>query len=125
MDVEERTKVCRLIQTIIAADGVITADEREFLRKVAQRFEVPFELADVGPVPQGGPVSSPGQASEMLRQLPTNVQTRVMALLVESAIADGAVHPSEHALLLVAAAALGVDAPAVEERIADRLKRQQ
>jgi len=123
MDVEERKKICRLIEAVIAADGVIALEEREFLRRVAQRFEIPYALVDLGPVRDHGPVSDPGRASALLRQLPANVQTRVMALLVESAVTDGEVHPTEHALLLVAAAALDIDASAVQERIKERLKR--
>jgi uncharacterized tellurite resistance protein B-like protein len=121
MDVEERTKICKLIEAVIAADGVIAVEEREFLRRVAQRFEIPYEVIAVGPVGDHGPVSDPGRSSALLRQLSTDKQARVMALLVESAVTDGEVHPSEHALLLVAAAALGIDAAAVEERIAKRL----
>jgi tellurite resistance protein len=49
----------------------------------------------------------------------------VMALLVEAAVVDGRVDPRERALLLVAAAALGIDATAVEERITRRLMRVQ
>lgn len=123
MDVEERKKICRLIEAVIAADGVIAVEEREFLRRVAQRFDIPYALIELGPVQDHGPVSDPGRASALLRQLPANVQTRVMALLVESAVTDGEVHPTEHALLLVAAAALDIDASAVQERINERLKR--
>ena len=123
MDVEERTKICKLIEAVIVADGVITLEEREFLRRIAQRFEIPYVLVDVGPVSDHGPVSDPGRACSLLRQLAPDVQARVMALLVESAVTDGEVHPTEHALLMVAAAALNIDAAAVEERIAQRLAR--
>jgi len=98
-------------------------EEREFLRRVSQRLEVPYDLADIGPVGDYGPMSDPGRATALLRQLPPEVQTRVMALLVDSAVTDGEVHPTEHALLLVAAAALDIDAAALEERISQRLKR--
>lgn len=123
MDSEERVKICRLIETIIAADGVIAPEERDFLRRVAQRFEVPYTIAEAGPLADGGPTSGAGQATTLLRELDPNVQARVMALLVDSAVTDGSVHPTEHALLLVAAAALNIDAAALEERIAERLKR--
>lgn len=123
MNVEERTKICKLIEAVIAADGVIAVEEQEFLRRVAQRFEIPYAVCEVGPVVDAGPVSDPGRASALLRQLAPAVQARVMALLVDSAVTDGEVHPTEHALLLVAAAALGIDASAVEERITQRLAR--
>ncbi len=123
MDAAQRTKICRLIEAVIAADGVIHPEEREFLRRVARRFEIPYELAEPGPVTAPGPVSDPGRAATLLRQLEPDVQARVMALLVESAVVDGEVVPAERALLLVAAAALDIDAAAVEERIGARLKR--
>ena len=125
MDSEERQRVCRLVEAVIAADGVITQSEQDFLRRVAQRFGVSFDVAEVGPVSERGPVSDPGRASTMLRELPEDAQARVMAILVESAVTDGEVHPSERTLLLVAAAALGIDAAAVEERIQRRLEHVQ
>ena len=64
-----------------------------------------------------GPVSDPGRAAAMLRELDPAMQTKVMALLVDSAVSDGRVDPREHALLLVAAAALNIDATDVERRI--------
>ena len=121
MTTEERIKICKLIEGVIAADGVIRMEEREFLRRVAQRFDIPFEVIDVGPVSQATPMSDPGRASRALRALEPDVQTRVMALLVESAVTDGEVAPHERSLLLVAAAALDIDAAAVEERIQARL----
>ena len=121
MDFEERQRVCKLIEAMIAADGVIKVEEADFLRRMAQRFEVPYEQT-IGPV-DSGPLSDPGRASAALRQLSPDKRTRVMALLVDSAVTDGAVHPREHALLLVAAAALEIDAAALEERIQERLTR--
>ncbi len=122
MDKEQRLKICKLIEGVIAADGIIRPEEHDFLRRIAQRFEVSFEIAPVGPV-VGAPVSDPGRAARLLRELEPDVQARVMALLVESAVTDGEVAPNEHALLLVAAAALDIDATAVEERIQARLAR--
>lgn len=122
MDQAERIKICKLIEGVIAADGVINEAEREFLRRVVQRFDIPYQLADVGPV-EGGPVSDPGRAARTLRELDPTLQARVLALLVDSAVTDGEVAPPERALLMVAAAALDIDATAVEERIQERLDR--
>jgi len=47
----------------------------------------------------------------------------VLALLVDAAVADREIHPREHALLLAAAAALGIEAVALEERLNQRLQR--
>jgi uncharacterized tellurite resistance protein B-like protein len=122
VDFDERQRVCKLIEAVIAADGVIQIEEADFLRRVAQRFEIPYQETEVGPV-DSGPVSDPGRASAALRRLSPDARTRVMALLVDAAVTDGAVHPKEHALLLVAAAALDIDAAALEERIHHRLGR--
>ena len=116
MDNEERAKVRQLIETIIAADRVVTVEETEFLRRVMQRLglvhaESTEELAMI----------DAGRTTATLRTLAPDVQSRVMALLVEAAIVDGQVVPEERALLLASAAALGIDACALEERIARRL----
>jgi uncharacterized tellurite resistance protein B-like protein len=115
VEVAERAKVRELIQAIIAADGVLKVEERDFLRRVAQRFGLPQDETD------DVPTSDVGRATTTLRGLAPDVQSRVMALLVEAAVVDGAVVPAEHAMLLASAAALGIDACALEERIARRL----
>ena len=116
MDVEERHKVCQLIEAVIGADGVIADSEREFLRKIVEKFGLPERTSHP-------PLSSDfGRTTTTLRGLPADVRPRVMALLVEAAVADGHVDPQERALLLASAAALGIEATALEERIAWRLK---
>jgi uncharacterized tellurite resistance protein B-like protein len=117
MDVEEQHKVCQLIEAVIAADGVVADAEREFLRKIVERFGLPER--------ESGPLSAEndfGRTTTTLRTLPPDVQTRVMALLVEAAVIDGRVDPQERALLLASAATLGIEATALEERIAWRLR---
>ncbi len=116
MDVEERYKVCQLIEAVIGADGVIADAEREFLRKIVKRFGLPER--------EDSPVSASdyGRTTSTLRGLAPDVQPRVMALLVEAAVADGKVDPEERALLLASAATLGIEATALEERIAWRLR---
>jgi uncharacterized tellurite resistance protein B-like protein len=117
VEFEERFKIVGLLEAVVAADGVVSDEEREFLRRVVERFGITdHEVAD-RPV-----MSSPGEAMATLRGLPPDVQTRVMALLVEAAIVDGSVAPEERALLLASAASLGIEACALEERIARRLK---
>jgi uncharacterized tellurite resistance protein B-like protein len=117
MDIEERRKVCRLIETMIAADGELADVEREFLRRIVERFGLP-EREDVGPYSE----NDVGPTTMTLRTLAPEVQLRVMALLVEAAVVDGRVDPKEHALLLASAAALGIEATALEERIAARMR---
>ena len=116
MDLEERLKIVSLIEAVIAADGIVSDDEREFLRRVIARFGI-SEADHADRIA----ASAPGLATAMLRSLAPDVQVRVMALLVEAAVVDGQVTPEERALLLAAAASLGIEAQALEERIARRL----
>lgn len=115
MDRDERHKVCELIAAMIAADGVVEAAEAELLRSIVNRFGLPerdttTELA-----------GDLGRSTQVLRSLPAEARPKVMALLVEAAIVDGYVDPKERALLLASAAALGIDAISLEERITVRL----
>lgn len=117
VDLEQRTKVCRLIEAVISADGVIVEAEREFLEQVLRRFKVTAEEVDAGALS-----ADLGRTTATLRELPPDMAARVMALLVDAAIVDGRVEPQERALLLASAAALGIEATALEERIARRLQ---
>jgi uncharacterized tellurite resistance protein B-like protein len=117
MSPEEQAKVIELIEAVIGADGVVVEEERAFLQRVIERFRLsPEDRAD-GVVP-----SDPGRATQTLRELGADSQMRVMALLVDAAVVDGCVAPEERALLLASAATLGIEAAALEERIARRLK---
>jgi hypothetical protein len=114
---EDRRKVVELIETMISVDGVVTDEELEFLRRLVERFGLSFEERADRFVP-----SDPGRTTRTLRELPDDLKLRVMALLVDAAVVDGKVAPEEHALLLASAASLGIEACALEERIAQRLK---
>lgn len=116
MDVEERLKVCQLIEAMISADGVVVDAEREYLRRIVQRFGLPER--ETGPLSE----NDFGRATSTLRSLAPDDGARVMALLVEVAVVDGCVDPQERALLLASAATLGIEATALEERIAWRLR---
>lgn len=115
MDTEQQAKIVRLIEDVIAADGVVTREERELLAGVRERFRM--DRADGARLVAG----DPGTAMAVLRALDPDVQLRVMALLVDAAVVDGCVAPEERAFLLAASAALGIEAQALEERIARRL----
>jgi uncharacterized tellurite resistance protein B-like protein len=117
VDLEERGKIVDLIQAMITADGVVKEEERDFLRRVVSRFGLTAEDRVARVVAR-----DPGSVMATLRELAPDVQARVMALLVEAAVVDGQVDPAERALLLASAATLGIEAYALEERIARRLK---
>src|SRR6478735_286714 len=115
MEDEMRAKVSALLEAVVAADDVIRPEEREFVRRAASRWKLPEPDAPLS-------LRNLGTAMEALRALDPSAQARVLALLVDAAAADHDVHPLEHALLLAAAAALGIEATALEERLLQRLK---
>lgn len=110
-----RASVSSLLEAIVTADGVIRPEEREFVRRAADRWRLPEPEAPLS-------LRNLGAATHALRSLDTGAQARVLALLVDAAAADRDLDPREHALLLAAAAALGIEATALEERLVQRLK---
>jgi uncharacterized tellurite resistance protein B-like protein len=115
MENEMRAKVSALLEAVVAADGVIRAEEREFVRRAASRWKLPEPDAPLS-------LRNLGSATEALRALDAGAQARVLALLVDAAAVDHDLDPREHALLLAAAASLGIEATALEERLIQRLK---
>lgn len=115
MDDEMRAKVSALLEAVVTADGVIKPEEREFVRRTATRYRLPEPDAPLS-------LRNLGTATQVLRTLDSNAQARVLALLVDAAAADHNLDPREHALLLAAAASLGIEATALEERLLQRLK---
>jgi len=115
MNDEIRAKVSALLEAVVTADGVIRPEEREFVRRAAARWNLPEPDAPLS-------LRNLGTAAAVLRTLEPSAQARVLALLVDAAAADHDIHPQEHALLLAAAAALGIEATALEERVIQRMK---
>jgi len=115
MDLEMRSKISALLEAVVTADGVIRPEERDFVRRAASRWKLPEPDAPLS-------LRNLGTATEVLRALEPAAQARVLALLVDAAAIDGHLDPREHALLLAAAASLGIEATALEERILQRLK---
>jgi uncharacterized tellurite resistance protein B-like protein len=115
MDSEMKAKVSALLEAMVAADGVIRPEERDFIRRAATRWKLPEPDAPLS-------LRTLGSATEALRALDPAAQAHVLALLVDAAAVDHDLDPREHALLLAAAAALGIEATAIEERLLQRLK---
>jgi uncharacterized tellurite resistance protein B-like protein len=115
MDDEMRAKVSALLEAVVTADGVIRPEERDFVRRAANRWKLPDPDAPLS-------LRSLGSATEALRALDPAAQARVLAVLVDAAVVDHHLDPREHALLLAAAAALEIEAIALEERLLQRLK---
>jgi len=116
VDVADRRKICQLVAGILVSDDDFADAERSFLQRIYARFGLPpDEWAEVQPI-------AVGAAAATLRELPADTHAKVVALLVEAAIADGVVDARERVYLLVVAAAMGIDAIAMEQRIAKRLE---
>ena len=109
-----RAKVSALLEAVVTADGVIMPEERDFVRRAATRYKLPEPDAPLS-------LRNLGTATAVLRALDTSAQARVLALLVDAAAVDHNLDPREHALLLAAAASLGIEATALEERLLQRL----
>lgn len=115
MDDQMRAAVSSLLEAVVTADGVIRPEERDFVRRAADRWRLPEPEAPLS-------LRNLGHATQALRALDPSAQARVLALLVDAAAVDKQLDPREHALLLAAAAALGIEATALEERLLQRLK---
>jgi uncharacterized tellurite resistance protein B-like protein len=115
MNEEMKAKVSALLEAVVAADDVIRPEERDFVRRAAARWKLPEPDAPLS-------LRNLGTATNVLRELATDAQARVLALLVDAAAVDGNLDPREHALLLAASAALGIDATALEDRLQRQLK---
>ncbi len=111
-----RAKVSALLEAVVTADRVIRPEERDFVRRAPNRWKLPDPDAPLS-------LRSLGSATEALRALDPAAQARVLAMLVDAAAVDHHLDPREHALLLAAAATLGIEATALEERLLQRLKR--
>jgi uncharacterized tellurite resistance protein B-like protein len=115
MDDQMRAKVSALLEAVVMADGVIRPEERDFVRRAANRWKLPDPDAPLS-------LRTLGSTTAALRALDPAAQARVLAMLVDAATVDHHLDPREHALLLAAAAALGIEATALEERLLQRLK---
>jgi uncharacterized tellurite resistance protein B-like protein len=115
MNEEMKAKVSALLEAVVAADDVIRPEERDFVRRAATRWKLPEPDAPLS-------LRNLGTATAVLRELAPDAQARVLALLVDAAAVDGNLHPREHALLLAASAALGIEATALEDRLQRQLK---
>ncbi|MEZ4438260.1 MAG: hypothetical protein R3B72_04185 [Polyangiaceae bacterium] len=117
MDLEDRQRICRLVAGVMFSDGHFAEEERAFLERICVRFGLARDAYE-----ELTPLDT-GACSAALRELPEKVQAKVLALLVEATVADGVVEAQERAYLLVAAAALEVDAVVMEQRIARRMQQ--
>ena len=116
MDADQRNAIVDLVESMLIADGEISDEEREFLKRVLAKSGLTEEDREDRIV-----TSTAGRTTGTLRTFSPELQAKIVGLLVDAATADGKVVPEERALLLSAAAALGIDATVLEERIAKQL----
>lgn len=116
MDKEVARKVCELVAGILAADGEMHPAEGELMGRVLKAFGDPFDFGQhVQPLLHGS------DAARAMSELPKEVRSEVLELMIEAAIVDGKVLPAEQEYLAIVAVAMGVEPAELDERIAERL----
>jgi uncharacterized tellurite resistance protein B-like protein len=113
MDRELRRKVCGLILGMVVKDGVISDEERTFVRRLVGAFGLSKEDGSaIEPITDGE------QATETLGSLPVDERRETMDLLIEAAAVDGHVAPAERAHLDAVGRAVGWSPDEVAARVA-------
>ncbi len=109
-------EMIRSVMCILAADGAINAQEKQFLQQLRQRFHISEDAvrAAFQEVKHGkGHVAIPETIKE---------QKQFFSLLVQAAMADGTVRTPERKMLNAVAAKLGISAAALEQYLATKKK---
>lgn len=114
MDIELRHNVCRLIAGLVVSDDDFAPEEEAFIERMLQRFGISDREVIF-------PIVAHDEAAARVRELPPAVQQEALALLLEAAAADGKITDEETAYLRVVGGALGLDAAAVDRRVAAAL----
>ena len=98
-----RVAVCLLVSKILVADGVMTENEREFLRAAMRRLG----LTDAE---QRGVIDLEGwdAAEAVARELPAGERIEIVSTLLDAASVDGRLSPLEMQEVKRIAGALGV-----------------
>lgn len=110
MDERTSRRICSLIAGVICSDEKMTPEERSFLLRILDRFDLPRDTA-LMPVTEGQDV-----AAELAR-LPEATRWETLELLIQAAAVDGRVVPAERAILEAVTGQLGLDPADIEERL--------
>ena len=94
---------CHLLAEILAADGIMTAEERSLLEQHLARHQLTDEERD-----QVRHFEGAGDAASALRELSAQERQQVLDELVEAALADGKLTALETAAVKRIADALGL-----------------
>jgi uncharacterized tellurite resistance protein B-like protein len=102
---DNRVARCHLLVEVLAADGIMTADERELLEQHMANHELSEEEKN-----QVRNFQNSDGAIEVLRDRPEIERQEILDELVEAALADHKLTPNETAAVKRLAVALGLEA---------------
>jgi hypothetical protein len=108
--------ICRLVAGLIVSDDDFAPEEEAFIERMLARFGVPDRAMIF-------PIMDQEEAAASMRGLPREVQEEALRTLIEAAAADGKVVSEERGYLCTVGAALGLDAAAVDRRLAEALQK--
>lgn len=102
---EPRIAKCLLLSKVLAADGIVSENERAFLQTAMNKLGVPEEERQ-------GILELNGweQAEPTLASLPESEKHEIVRQLLEAGGTDGRLSPLEKAMVTRIALALGLDA---------------
>jgi uncharacterized tellurite resistance protein B-like protein len=101
---DNRVARCHLLAEVLAADGIMTDDERALLEKHMADHELSDEERD-----QVRHFEGRDAAIDLLRERPSLERREIVDQLVEAALADGKLTPNETATVKRIAEALGLE----------------
>ncbi len=100
---EERTARCLLVAKILAADGIMTDDERSFLESTMESLELTDEERA-----QVRDFEGWDEAEQIVTSMALEDKRALMDGLVQAVLADGKVSPHEMTTIEKLTAALGL-----------------
>lgn len=104
---DHRVARCHLIASVLAADGIFTQAERDFLHRAMDRLKLTDDERDKVRHFEGSE-----RAEVIAKRLPEDVRRSLLSDLVEAAYADGQISPHEAATVArLAEQVLGLPAP--------------
>lgn len=104
---DHRVARCHLIASVLAADGIFTQTERDFLHRAMDRLKLTDEERD-----QVRHFEGNERAEVIAKRLPEDVRRTLLSNLIEAAYADGQISPHEATTVTrLAEEILGLPAP--------------
>ncbi len=111
-------EMIRSVMCLLAADGTINTQEKQFLQQLCQRFNISGDVvrAAFQEVKQGkGHIAIPDAAKE---------RKQLFGLLVQAAMADGTVGAPERKMLDTVAVKFGISVTAIDQYLATKKRSQ-